>query len=106
MAFVYLLKDVSDNNYYKIGVTRAKNIEKRIKQLQTGNSNEIYLVDFYETQYPFLIEKMMHNKFMNQNYLNEWFILTNDDVKQFKDNCKKCENIISSIKDNPFLELK
>lgn len=57
MAFVYLLGDSGHDNTFKIGVTRS-GIEKRIKQLQTGNSNEIYLVDFFETKYPFFFRKV------------------------------------------------
>lgn len=37
--FIYLIR-LSENSYYKIGIT--KNINKRIKQLQTGNAEEIF----------------------------------------------------------------
>ena len=47
MGFVYLLGDWGKEKTYKIGVTRGK-IEKRIKSLQTGNSGEIYIVDYFE----------------------------------------------------------
>ena len=62
MAYVYLIGDSGQDNTFKIGVTR-KNVEKRIKQLQTGNGAEIYLVNFYETNYPFFIERLLHTKF-------------------------------------------
>ena len=42
MSFVYLLCDSGQENCYKNCMTRGK-IEKRIKQLQTGNSEEITL---------------------------------------------------------------
>ena len=44
---------------YKIGMTRGK-IEKRIKQLQTGNSEEITLLKYHETEYPFFLENGLH----------------------------------------------
>ena len=103
MAFVYLLGDSGQDNMYKIGVTRGK-IEKRIKQLQTGNGNEIYLVDSYETNYPFFIEHWLHMKFFPQQKLNEWFILNKNDVFNFKKNCHLVEENIKVLQDNPFLE--
>ena len=54
MSFVYLLCDSGQENCYKIGMTRGK-IEKRIKQLQTGNSEEITLLKYHETEYPFFL---------------------------------------------------
>lgn len=100
LAYVYLLCDPSQN-LYKIGVTR--NIyTKRIKQLQTGNGNEIHLVSYYETFYPFRIEKFLHNKFLSKKTHGEWFDLNLDDISHFTENCKYFEYIINSLKDNPF----
>ena len=79
MGSVYLLGDTKQEGIYKIGVTRG-DINKRIKKLQTGNSSEIYLVSYYETEHPFLMEKMLHNKYINDNVLNEWFALKDEDV--------------------------
>ena len=44
-GYVYLLGDFDKEGAYKIGVTRGT-IERRIKKLQTGNSGEIYIVDY------------------------------------------------------------
>ena len=57
-GFVYLL---CDGEKFKIGMTK-QNIQKRIKELQTGNPNEIWCHSYYETDYPLKIEKMMHGK--------------------------------------------
>ena len=103
MAFVYLLCDSGQDNTYKIGVTRGK-IEKRIKQLQTGNGNEIYLVDFYETKYPFFLERWLHMKYYPQQKLNEWFILCDEDVFKFKENCYAIEENAIALEDNPFAQ--
>ena len=99
-GFVYLL---CDGERFKIGMTNRKDINKRIKELQTGNSNEIWLHSYYETNYPTKIEKMMHVKHTSSNIKNEWFDLTVDQVINFKNECKKCEDILNSLKDNPFL---
>jgi hypothetical protein len=103
MAFVYLLGDFGQDGCFKIGMTRGK-IEKRIKQLQTGNGEEIYLVDFYETEYPFFLEKSLHLKFYPNKKRNEWFNLKIDDVVNFKDHCRKIENNVEALKDNPFAQ--
>ena len=99
-GFVYLL---CDGEKFKIGMTRGK-IEKRIMELQTGNPNEIWMRDYYETDYPLYIEKMMHNRYASSNIKNEWFDLNASQVINFKDECRKCEEIFKIIKeDNPFI---
>lgn len=101
MGFVYLLKDSGSENIFKIGVTRGK-IEKRIKQLQTGNSEDICLIDYYETNYPFFIERNFHNIYDSKNVKNEWFLLTTEDVDKFKEMCINYEKIAESLEDNIF----
>ena len=101
MAFVYLLGDCGQDNCFKIGMTRGK-IEKRIKQLQTGNGEEIYLVNYYETEYPFYIERSLHLKFFPEKKRNEWFTLEVEDIVKFKEYCREFENTAIVLKDNPF----
>ena len=101
MAYVYLLCDSGQDNTFKIGITRG-DIEKRIKKLQTGNSHDIFLVNYYETNYPFFIEKMMHLKHFNNHKRGEWFTLDTYGISQFKQQCEECELIAESLKDNPF----
>jgi hypothetical protein len=101
MAYVYLISEVDRTNNYKIGVTK-KNILNRQKELQTGNSNELYINQYFETPYPFKVEKMLHRHFANKKIFNEWFELNEDDVKNFIPICKHYENICNSLKENPF----
>lgn len=101
MAFVYLLGDAGQDNTFKIGMTRG-NIEKRIKQLQTGNGEEIYLVNYYETDYPFFLERSLHLKFYPKQKRNEWFNLECNDITNFKEHCQDIEETIEALKDNPF----
>ena len=42
-GYIYLIGEVGNPNHYKIGLTRDKNIEKRLKKLQTGSSEELYI---------------------------------------------------------------
>ena len=62
-GYVYLLKEDGDNVMYKIGVTKSPKIEDRIKKLQTGNGNRIVLIDYFLTNKPFKLEKMLHTKY-------------------------------------------
>lgn len=101
MAYVYLIGDSGQDNTFKIGVTR-KNVEKRIKQLQTGNGAEIYLVNSYETDYPFFVERLLHTKFYPKQKRNEWFNLEAKDLVDFKKHCKEIEKTAESLKENPF----
>lgn len=105
MGTVYLLGDWEKNGVYKIGVTRG-DIDKRIKKLQTGNSGEIYLVSSYETEHPFLMEKNLHDRFLSKKVLNEWFELSNDDVKNFKNYCKDIDDMFDALKDNYYFSKK
>ena len=100
MGYVYLL---CDGDRFKIGMTTRKDISKRIQELQTGNAFEIWLHTLYETDYPHIIEKMMHTRYASSNIKNEWFELSANQVLNFKSECSKCENLVHSMKDNPFI---
>jgi uncharacterized protein YPO0396 len=102
MGYVYLIGEIGDKGRYKIGSTRAKKIETRLKQLQTGNPSELYIKEAFETEFPFKLEKMLHNHFKSLNTMNEWFELSESDVEAFKGICDEKRKIIESLKDNPF----
>lgn len=99
-GYIYLICD-NANNLYKIGVTKGK-IENRLKKLQTGNATELFLSSYYETDYPFRMETMLHNHFNAKNVLNEWFDLSIEDVVNFRKICKIIEERIEILKVNPF----
>ena len=98
MGYVYLIRDIN-NDIYKIGVTRSKNL-KRIKQLQTGNSSELEVVIMYETQYPFRLEKLLHTYYANSHIRGEWFSLSNPN--EFIGICERLQNTIYVLLDNPY----
>ena len=90
---VYLLKIVNDDKtLYKIGFTRG-NVNKRIKELQTGCPYEIQVVDSYCSEYGMIIERSLHNKYSHNKTYGEWFELGLKEELEFKDLCKKYENI-------------
>ena len=102
MGYVYLIGEIDNKGKYKIGSTRAKDINKRLKQLQTGNSSELYIKESYEKEHPFKLEKMLHNHFESSNLIGEWFELSESDTEAFRGICEEKEKIISCLKDNPF----
>lgn len=103
-SFVYLICNPATEQY-KIGVTR-KDINTRIKQLQTGNGCDLHLVAFHKSEAPFYIEKMLHKEFHRYNVKNEWFEIDNNMniINMFNEACNKYEGIIKTMKDNPFFK--
>ena len=109
-GYIYLIEDI-DNGTYKIGRTN-KDPEKRLKQLQTGNSTKLELKRTFETLYPCRLETLLHNRFLLQNveYVNdfvknpksEWYYLNEEQVDKFVDTCIELSNIIEVMKDNPY----
>lgn len=99
MGYIYLVIEVDafGNERYKIGFTK-NNPEKRVKSLQTGNSNNISLLKTFKTKNYKLLEKWLHTKFYNQKTEanNEWFQLTNEEINNFTITCKEYDEIINS----------
>ena len=99
-GYVYLICDPVTNTY-KIGVTRNIN-SNRLKKLQTGNSSELHISYIYECEYPFRLEKMLHNHYNSKRVLNEWFAFDFNDFINFKNVCKDLDNTIKILLCNPF----
>lgn len=102
MGYVYLIGELDNPGKYKIGSTRAKSINTRLKHLQTGNSSELYIKESFETDYPFKLEKMLHNHFKEKNLIGEWFELSKADTEAFKGICEEKMKVITSLSNNPF----
>ena len=102
MGYVYLIGETNNNGRYKIGSARAKDVNHRLKQLQTGNASELYIKEAFETEHPFKLEKMLHNHFKYKNLNGEWFELSEADTEAFKGICEEKMKVIDSLKDNPF----
>lgn len=105
MGKVYIISDSEKEDLYKIGATRGL-MSRRLKSLQTGNSGKLCVEKIYDTEYPFIVENILHNKLAYKRILNEWYELTYDDVKNFEDTCKFIEETIEVMKDNPFFRKK
>lgn len=110
MGFIYLINNGTTDRY-KIGV--SKKPPQRIKGLQTGNPENLTLTDYYESDIYQNIETVLHRTLKHKKYIaedfrmlkGEWFILTNEDVQNFKENCKKIEEGIKHLKENSTLDI-
>ncbi|MEE8289753.1 MAG: GIY-YIG nuclease family protein [Nitrosomonadaceae bacterium] len=74
-SFVYIIKaGLGAKSPIKVGV--ANNVQKRIKQLQTGNPFELLLVMHFECndrRHAFHVEKTIHEILDGQRLCGEWF---------------------------------
>jgi hypothetical protein len=107
MSVVYLLCEYgSSPERYKIGITRG-DVEKRIKQLQTGSSNEITLISTYKSPHFLKIESLLHTEYSKYSTDggSEWFELPTDEVFCFKDKCNTYHKTFESLIKfgNPFI---
>ena len=61
----------------------------------------------YETEHPFLMEKMLHTKFLGDKVLNEWFSLTSRRSSWvLKKSCEEIQKNIDALQDNYFFQKK
>ena len=98
MDYIYLFECVSNwETTYKIGFTKNKNFNTRIKTLQTGNSDIIKCIDYFETTHGRSVEIAMHNYFSEKRKSGEWFYLDLTDIVNFKILCEKIENNLNII---------
>ena len=97
MKYVYLIQSQEDG-YYKIGV--SKHPKKRVKQLQTGNSSELKLIESYQSEYANKIERTLHNQLTHCKKEGEWFDMSLPDALSFDEQCKRIERNIVILKEN------
>jgi len=90
MTNIYFVKN--QNNHVKIG--RSKNIEKRLQELQTGNSKDLKIL-YYIENIPEHFEQHIHNISNKFHIQGEWFDIRIIEFlfknPWFKENVKKYE---------------
>lgn len=95
MKYIYLIQSL-ENSYYKIGVSKHPN--KRIKELQTGNSSELKLIETYQSEFAHKIEKSLQNRYAHLKKEGEWFDLSIENEVSFKKECRLIEENINTLK--------
>ena len=103
-GYIYLITELDREKEYKIGVTKNKNLCKRLSQLQTGNSSELFIIKSYKSKHPFKLEKWLHRHYSDKHKLNEWYELEMSDVEEFTSICNKYESMFESLSDNPYFK--
>ncbi len=100
MINVYLIcAEFEGRRLYKIGYTR-RTIEKRIKEIKTGNGHDIYLVNSFKSEWGTKIESQLHRAYKSKKINGEWFDLTDEDVESFGDKCKYSHDMMELITAN------
>lgn len=94
MTSVYLIR--ANDGKYKIGT--AKYPEKRLRQLQTGNSDELLLIETYQSHNARKIETILHNHYSYGKERGEWFNLSVEDECKFRNFCEKIEKSLYLLK--------
>ena len=97
MKYVYLIQSLEDG-YYKVGV--SKHPQKRIQQLQTGNSSELKLVEIYQSEIADKIERILQNRLLPFRKVGEWFDMPITSIANFGRECQKIEEMITFLKKN------
>lgn len=102
MDKIYLIKSLNEG-VYKIGV--SKNPSKRLKEVQTGNPSPVEIVQLYETNNAYKIEKALHNRYSHFNTHGEWFELSIKEEVSFLETCASIEKSLQTLKNlgNPFI---
>lgn len=103
MKSVYLIR--GNDGRYKIGI--AKNPQKRLLQLQTGNSDELELIEIYQTNNARKIESVLHNRYSYAKERGEWFNLSISEESKFLNTCENIEKNLCLLRDmgNEFIKI-
>jgi hypothetical protein len=104
---IYLIRQ-GGTDYYKIGLSRNP-VEQRLKSLQTGCPNELEIVDVFTTEYGFVLERSIQRAYEHKKVFgggDEWFELSIDEVRQFRDKCTMTDYNMSVLIDskNPYIK--
>ena len=108
MGYIYLILEVDKNGdeAHKIGVT-IRDVNKRLSELQKGNSNKLSILNTYQSKNYIKVEGMLHARYNYKQTLakNEFFKLSDDEVIGFLQTCKKLDETIELLlRDNPFFK--
>lgn len=97
MKHVYLIQSREDG-YYKVGV--SKHPKKRVRQLQTGNSSELKLIESYQSEHANQIEKALQRRYSHLKKEGEWFDMDISHESSFLTDCKLIERNFNILKEN------
>lgn len=101
MKWIYLIKSESPlgDIAYKIGITKRDPLD-RLKDLQTGNSNKLELIQFFSSKYANKVEKSLHTRYQITHKHGEWFYLEDEEIETFLLECVMSEKTFDVIEKN------
>lgn len=89
---------ITDGEFFKIGRTK-KDVDKRLRELQTGNSSELQVLYSVKVKNASQVEATMHRKYNHCKQINEWFDLSSDNISSFEKDCLLIDNNIEFIRE-------
>jgi predicted GIY-YIG superfamily endonuclease len=90
----------SDSGEYKIGV--SKHPEKRLKQHQTGNPENISLICKFQTEIPYKVETAVKNFLVTYRKNREWFEFPLEVEYGFYELCKRSESNLLLLQEKKY----
>ena len=96
-GYVYFIGNGQDD-YVKIGI--SINLTSRVKSLQTGFGEYLFLYGFIYCENYIDLEKILHKKYNSQRKTGEWFEINRDEVK--KEILQNNGNFLNSYTTNKF----
>ena len=95
-GFVYL---IGESGTKKVKIGRSKSDpNNRLKQLQTGNPNQLELLFSLKTKYPTKVEAGIHRLYGSQRMIGEWFYF--EDITELINKIKLVDSNLEFIKNN------
>jgi len=96
MFKIYLISSGDIDKQYKIGYTR-RNVEARIREFRTGNSNNLEIISIFESKWGTKIESSLHRRYASKKIGGEWFNLDKEEVNRFQEDCKKIHDMLELL---------
>lgn len=97
MTNVYLISsEINGQKLYKIGITK-RDVEKRLKELKTGNAAEMSLVECFSSKWGSKIEAHLHRLHSAKRVSGEWFALEITDIEDFMSRCRQLHENLDII---------
>jgi hypothetical protein len=96
---VYLISSGDFEKQYKIGYTR-RDVEDRVKEFKTGNSNNLEIISVFESKWGTKIEAILKKRYSHCNTSGEWFNLSESEISEFNIICHTLHKNIEILSTN------
>lgn len=82
-GYVYFIQQKDVPDLYKIGKTK-RDPKRRLRELQTGNPNELIIVFTIQSKNMHILESTLHKKYEYVREHGEWFRLPVNIIEEIK----------------------